>query len=351
LKAGSVIAVPERFVVRSAGRINLRETILNWATKTHSGRPGPKSFAFGDGHKETFYPVQVVHPAEGSRLGASEAGETKWVALGSLYRTKNLDIVPTPSPSASNPKKSAGNVILSKPYKSYRMETTTPCVNCGTAVPGPRTEHARVTGLAEIAARTTSASSGPLRESTRILPASRRRAASCSNIIDDEGGIGPWGKDIARIMLEDGYLQNFYADNALGDLCPQFANLTPKMKNKAWLWFWAALAQEESGCNPKKDHPKMYIDKKTGRRVTLNPHYGWGLWAMEKDRNIRADRGSSCYDISSVSGQARCSVDIMNRRQLSKGRTASNDSKTYWGPINRRQKQLMPHMKRFQACF
>lgn len=175
---------------------------------------------------------------------------------------------------------------------------------------------------------------------------------SCSNFVGNNGALGPWGQQVASIMNEPQYRQSFLKPQALGNFCPRFESLSTEMKLKAWTWFWQSLAQEESSCDVNKPHPTTYVDRRGQVRV-LNPREGWGLWALEKDRNIRAGRGSACNSIRDVAGQARCAIDIMHRQQLTRGGNAEQGGRKYWGPTigARASRQIIPHMRRFAACF
>lgn len=368
LKAGSTVTVPEEFVAQSKSdpaKIDLRETLVRWVIQTPDGQIGPRMFEVGPGRQELFYPVKVAKASAGSRLGSHEM---KWVALASLFRTGNLEVIAPPVAANVTPDAGAASrlestpastkVVYGKTYRGDLSETAAPCTDCQTAVPGIGSTLETVKDLKGIVNTQITPQTGAGRrepradiETTVILrPTTLARRPACSNIIDDAGNIGAWGAEMAKILVEPRYLENFYKANALGTFCPKFSRLSPVMKTKAWLWFWAALAQEESGCQPDKEHATSYQDER-GEWVRMNPYPGWGMWALEKNRHNRAWRGPSCYDIKTVRGQARCSIDTMNRTQLAPGRTASHFDETYWGPLTRAQRQIMPHMRRFQACF
>lgn len=184
-----------------------------------------------------------------------------------------------------------------------------------------------------------------------IYPARKERmAGQCSKIMDNRGRLGPTGKSLISIMSEKRYIRNFTSPNAMGYLCPRFNTLTKTQKLQAWTWFWTSLGHEESGCSSTKVHRTTYRDR-SGRSRVLNPREGYGIWAMERDRLVRRHRGAACNNISTAAGQARCSIDIMNKRQLSKGRTLTNDKGSYWGPVRRARTQLQDHMRRFNLCF
>lgn len=188
------------------------------------------------------------------------------------------------------------------------------------------------------------------RSESLLRPGSRSMAKACSQLMDAQGDLGPSGQSLFSIMAEPPYREMYTRPDALGSFCPNFNQLTDKEKLLAWTWFWTALAKEESSCNPTQKHGTTYRDKQGQIRV-LNPREGYGLWALERDRNVRRWRGQACSNIGTVEGQARCSIDIMMKTQLNKGRTAGVNSMSYWGPVRRGHSQIMPHMRRLSLCF
>jgi hypothetical protein len=191
----------------------------------------------------------------------------------------------------------------------------------------------------------------------RIAPPSSSRARMapmCSNFIGSDGSYGQWGRQLAAIVSEPRYREAYLRHNSLGAFCPRFAQLSESKRIQAWVWFWAALGHEESGCDLNKFHGTHYRNRQ-GQVVRLNPREGHGLWALERSATVRRGRGAACSDISSFDGQARCSVDIMARNQLFSGASASGaaDSRKYWGPTrnSRQGRQIIPHMRRFTECF
>ncbi|MCM2281636.1 MAG: hypothetical protein NDI61_07295 [Bdellovibrionaceae bacterium] len=340
LRAGSILAIPEQFVKLNptSRQIDLGKTLAAWAADFAPDRVTPRSFVYRDQTSAAFFPVRVARAADGSRLGTEPV---KWIALASLAKTGNLKIVSPPAAPRATAK------------REVPSEATMKCVACTQAVPGTQTAQQDAQQILTLLNATASASNAlpkpPL--ARRGTKPAYRRPPMCSNIINEEGRIGTWGQDIAHIMFEPRYIGGFFKSNALGKFCPKFNQLSTEMKTRAWLWFWATLAEKESSCDPKKPHSTHYYNRATRRTERLNPTPGWGLWAMEKDVNLRRARGPACYNIRTVEGQARCSIDIMNRRQLRRNHTASSDAESYWGPVRRGDQQIMPNMRRFQPCF
>lgn len=177
---------------------------------------------------------------------------------------------------------------------------------------------------------------------------SRNMEIACYSMIQQNGKYGEWGQTLASILNEERYAAQYLKAGALGKFCPRFDSLSKGDKVKAWVWFWQSLAKEESSCRLNVPHGTL-----TPSGEVLNPTEGHGLWALEKDRNLRAARGSACDNIRTFSGQARCAVDIMYKTQLRRGGNASDSRLKYWGPTynHRNDRQIMPHMQRFSACF
>jgi hypothetical protein len=235
---------------------------------------------------------------------------------------------------------SSGGSASHKTSKSTDAEAVIGLINDSQGVANQSTETCQACALAATAA-----------ESIKIKPpTSRAMAPRCSMLVDKNGQLGSGGRSLVNIMSEPKYEKYYTQSNALGSYCPKFNDLSHHEKLMAWAWFWTALAQEEASCNVSAHHGTSYT--RNGKAIVLNPREGYGLWAMERDRNVRRSRGAACSNIGTVEGQARCSIDIMMKRQLSIGETASGKI-GYWGPIRREYKdhQLMPHMKRFNLCF
>ncbi|KYG66654.1 hypothetical protein AZI86_06305 [Bdellovibrio bacteriovorus] len=184
-----------------------------------------------------------------------------------------------------------------------------------------------------------------------IGPSAKQMSPRCATFINRDGEFGKLGRAAMKIMSEPRYKNAFTKSNALGKFCPNFNTFTESEKLQAWTWFWASLANEETQCVQEIEHP-MYVYKR-GRRIKINNELGWGMFAAEKSAaNRAARRGDACKVIfGSGEGQLRCAIDTMKDTTLDDGHTASGDKGSYWGPVRRGNTQIMPHMKRFKACF
>ncbi|MFM6929135.1 MAG: hypothetical protein ACKOX6_11765 [Bdellovibrio sp.] len=177
-----------------------------------------------------------------------------------------------------------------------------------------------------------------------LRPGHRAMAPACNALMNSQGQIGPSGQIVYDVLNSPNNRSAYTKRNALGSFCPNFNQLSDSDKLIAWTWFWTALAREESACDPYIVHAT-----RSGGRI-INPRVGYGLWAMEQSSNIRRGRGPECSDISTIKGQARCAIEIMKDTQLDNGETA-HDGGSYWGPIRRAHRQIIPHMKRLTLCF
>lgn len=173
-------------------------------------------------------------------------------------------------------------------------------------------------------------------------------ARACSSLMNSQGQLGEHGQSLVSIMAEPKYARYFLGSNALGSFCPKFNTLSTAQKLNAWAWFWTVLAHEEASCNVTQVHGTHIW--RNGKLSRLNPYQGYGLWALEKDANVRAWRGAACRSINTAAKQARCAVDILASTSLSKGRTGVSSS-SYWGPVRRGADQIRPQMRRFALCF
>lgn len=183
----------------------------------------------------------------------------------------------------------------------------------------------------------------------------RAMAKSCEALIDQSGRMGAHGEllaeEISKSPFRDSFLQLNSSHNPLGSLCPKFASLDQQNKTRAWVLFFAALAQEEAGCQSNIIHRTR---TKSGK--ILNPTQGYGYWALEYFQSKRQWRGQACRgDIKSINNQVACTVSIMHDMQLSRGLTldAHSNHRKYWGPTHshRIQRQITPHMRRMTSCF
>ncbi len=168
----------------------------------------------------------------------------------------------------------------------------------------------------------------------------------CRRFLDENGNYGDYGRAISALMNTSLYNRYYTSRNSLSQICPKFATLNDAQKTKAWTWFWMVLANEESDCNVNKSHGTHFPN---GRR--MNPTLGWGMFAGELFDAKRAWRGRMCQGSMKASAvQIRCAVATMSDTQLSEGRGVLS-SESYWGPVRRYPRQIVPNMRGFKSCF
>lgn len=311
-------------------------------------------------------------------MNGENAGKTVWV----FYNLENPDMTlfsRTPKRWSEPEAPAAAPAITTAPEKAVAMQTVrdTPGIKPPPEKPAdaPKAETAQRSGpqltatdiqiresfrrLQEVndevkkttAPCTTCSLQTPSAQPVQISRArTKGMDAACSAIMSQSGQTGSTGRALMSIMSQPEYKSYFMRNDSMGRFCPKFRYLTPSQKLQAWTWFWTSLAQEESSCNPQLRHP-THIRDRSGRWTVLNPREGYGLWAMEKDANVRRGRGAPCSNISTAEGQARCSVEIMVNTQLAKGRSVDVRSGSYWGPVMRGDAQILPHMRRLSSCF
>lgn len=180
-------------------------------------------------------------------------------------------------------------------------------------------------------------------------PEHKGMAENCAKIMSTNGTIGPWGELLLEKIQDPNYQATFMKDGALGSLCPNFNNLRPEVRARAWVWAFTVLANEESMCMPNYLH--RTLKKSEGKWVAQGNFVGLGLWAMELSPYLRRARGPACSAIKEVKDQVACTMSIM-KGQIEKWGSATAEN-NYWGPAlpHRHEKQMQPSMRRLAACF
>jgi len=351
LRGGSLIAVPaEHNHYNHSGpekSLNLVRTLENWALKPghqHS-RPQPVRSNLYPGHEEYLFPVRIIKAAPGSgpiRSKLIQLPLQKFARDGALEETGVTGLVLANLTSSDQQK----SVRSNPPTSESTLEAQKPCTDCA--------NKSALDSAPQALAQQVLSSLPEDDNRLKILPATpgaKPMSPLCRSFSDNQGGIGEWGQETIRIMSEDRYRNQFLKSNALGGFCPRFDSLSEKQKLQAWLWFWQVLANEESDCRSHVTHPTHYRDPKTGQMQRLNMYEGFGLFAFERDPAIRAWRGKDCHILSTVSGQLNCAIRIMDQVHFRSGHSAQRSSGSYWGPIHRSDRQIVPNMRRFAGCF
>ena len=374
LKAGSVVAIPEAYVVNnSEGKPDLRLTLGKWYMKAPAGEEKVNLLRYDYAQSsDFFFPVKVRYTAPGSTVGLGEATPhlaLRQVAKVGLWATLNEDKLNDHAALSEASRKRRAAFVARSRAAAYGLEASAPCPGgCTplrsdsaagnlTTIPSMSSRGKDVKIFSSRSLFTAVLTSprtplGPVPRPKRIKGSrgstvkSYAVAPACSHIMSPTGQIGNGGAAMTKILTSPAYAPSYLAPNAMGRLCPNFSRLSNTEKVKAWLWFWTALGNEESKCQLTVRHSTH-----AGRR-RINPYEGYGIWALEIDKKLRAWRGRACQNLSSFNGQALCAIDIMQKLQLKKGFSAETGGEfIYWGPVRRYPVQILPHMTRFKACF
>jgi hypothetical protein len=107
------------------------------------------------------------------------------------------------------------------------------------------------------------------------------------------------------------------------------------------------LANEERDCAAHLSHPMN--DPRTGRMI--NPRPAFGMWAIET--YPQKWRGPMCTNgaVRDVQTQVNCAVHTMADIHIRKRGLSAYDPLSYWGPVRRYQKQILPNMRLHKPCY
>ncbi len=148
----------------------------------------------------------------------------------------------------------------------------------------------------------------------------------CSNFINSEGTYPE--NSTGLLMLDamqevEGAHQNdpvrsktaqcsFFENINFGRSCPNFKHMTPRQKQHVWIWFWAAVAQDKSSCNPDVETRRI-LNANLGRYEVLE-----GLNGLERHFDARQASGRDSRfcphesaDTKNLFFQSRCAASIM----------------------------------------
>lgn len=143
----------------------------------------------------------------------------------------------------------------------------------------------------------------------------------CTSIITKEGRPGPVGRKLIKAMKrmeKDKEKACFFGDSSqasnIGKYCKgakHFDSLSQDQKESLWLWFWASLAQIESGCDPNVQFADARIVRSANKRISARNIEG-GLFSLPlKLRNFYPHDKVYCpkdADKLSAEYQSNCSV-------------------------------------------
>ena len=196
--------------------------------------------------------------------------------------------------------------------------------------------------------------------------------AKCRKFIKNDGSYGPWGADIENYILQNHKIKTaFFHQKILGmqsapKTCPNWKILSEQEKLKFWVWTFAAIAQDESSCNPEvvnqgtKKHPiPDKSDPPTGL-FQLNALYKERYWRSGKqERECKFPSGKT----KPVKEHIHCSLRIMyDLIKLPPGQKPYRPkiggifpTNSYWenlrGTSNKKvQSKLRKNIRRYTPC-
>ncbi len=137
LKRGTIIEIPDEYVVMKNGTKNLELTLNNWLRSAGYNPPqtatGPGLFKFDGEKQDYFFPVKIAPGglAKGSTLPKEIADQPMYLALGHLVRrghalvlTDDSTVQPiTPRQRAE----SSPEAVQARQERQQQMEATSPC--------------------------------------------------------------------------------------------------------------------------------------------------------------------------------------------------------------------------------
>lgn len=143
-----------------------------------------------------------------------------------------------------------------------------------------------------------------------LHPDFAKEGAKCGPFITNngngKGNYGEYGKIVVSYLQERSDSNILFSDELPGmvempEICPKWKKLSRKQKEYFWVYTFAAIAYDESKCDPAARNPKGT----NGIAV--------GLTQMDHQLSKRSWRGPDCKvgDIAPVKNNLRCALNIM----------------------------------------
>lgn len=134
-----------------------------------------------------------------------------------------------------------------------------------------------------------------------------------------------------------------------GGGCPYFKYLNPQQKDHVLVWYWAAVAQAESSCDPAVDAEGIF-NEELGRYNIAD-----GLFGLEYHADTRITAGrdanfcphSEVQDTKEIGFQTQCAASIMHDRNC---QGSAFDTNTYWEESRTWQRKVGLLMQRHPLC-
>jgi len=163
------------------------------------------------------------------------------------------------------------------------------------------------------------------------------KGADCSKFITSSGEFGSHGKILRDHLSKINGSKLFDSKiSGMSDLCPNWAKLSKQDKEYFWVWFFAAIAREESTCS----NTAVTKGAKNGTAVGY-----FQLDAVKKDRYWKSGKsGKSCavVDVKPVTDNIKCALEIFNEQLKGlngvfegNGQLAGKGSRTYWQDLRK----------------
>ncbi len=132
----------------------------------------------------------------------------------------------------------------------------------------------------------------------------------CDKFFDKKGDLGPWGNSVIKAInkLPPKEQDRSFLSNSIPDMnfiCPNFSQFSKDLKLKFWAWTFAAIAWQESSCDPNE------ISQGINCKAV-------GLLQLEDTMELRKGRGPNCgvSTVMEAHENLSCGVEILHQQLL-----------------------------------
>lgn len=180
---------------------------------------------------------------------------------------------------------------------------------------------------------------------------------ACLRFVDEQGNLGEYGQIMQLYFETEGDDSSLFNNDmpgmaGAGGVCPNWRSFSREQKIHYWAYFFAALASDESGCNPAARNPRG------------TDGVAAGLLQMPEHRDGQTGyywRGANCRTASDMYDPRQnifCSLDIMKETLLGSAGIYQNSRGLYGGNIYWEQLKnhsdggdIGPMMATYRDCF
>lgn len=168
----------------------------------------------------------------------------------------------------------------------------------------------------------------------------------CSQFIQPNGQLGDYGRrTLAAIQAVDPGGRCFLGGGIAWSqhVCPGYRNFSPRERERFWVYAFAAIAHDESSCNPNVSGDGGASD---------------GLFQMEYSNWKRRYRGQECYPRQPINTrglkfQFECTASIM--RDINCGRSNrplgnGNGNTIFWSQLQSTRGDISRMIKSYPGC-